>query len=131
MRSKSLKVNFNHIREHLKVDYFRYLDVFHKSFLATLIHFTTEDTPLVATTVMENSTYSQLLSEMHSAHQRGSNILELFTDQDKFILIDIQVYLQEFLMSAHNFKEYNIYHLTIDPKYNLVITNKQLGRHAL
>lgn len=119
------------MRSQIKADYLRYLDLFHMSFLATLVHHNTGNTPLVTTTVMENSLYGKKLEEMYKLHINNKNILSLFNPADTFVLVDIQIYLLEFLSQAHNFKEYNFYNITIDPKYNILITNKQLGRYVI
>lgn len=131
MRSKTLTVNYNHMRSQIKAEYLRYLDVFHKSFLATLIHLNTPDTPLVPTTVMENAQYTKQLSDMYLAHTNGRNILTMFDGPEVHVFVDIQIYLQEFLMDVHNFKEYNYYNITVDPKYNIIIANKQLGQYVI
>lgn len=131
MRSKTLKINYNHMKNELLQDYFKYLDIFHKSFLVTLVYLTTPDTPLTLTSKLENAHYSYLLTDMFNNHCKGENLLEIFTDKEKYLLVDLQVYLQEFLVKTHNFKAYNIYNLTIDHEYNLVITSKQMGRYVI
>lgn len=129
MRLKTLRINYNHLKDEITKDYFLYLDAFHKAFLVSLIYANTELTPTVPTSILENHYYNHMLSELHHAHLRGENLLGAIHDtMGPHLFSDMDVYLGEFLTKHHEYKTANIYTLTVDNKFNVEITRKVLGR---
>lgn len=129
MLSSTLRINQNNLKNELEENYFYYLDVFHRCLLVSLVlHHNTKENVLEST-IMENAYYSQMLVDLDSRFKKGYNIIEDINSKTALdTFLDVQVYLEEFIGNKHNSSGTNIYNLTIDHEYNIVITNKRLGK---
>lgn len=132
MRMHTLKINQRHLKNELEEGFFYYLDVYHRCLAVSIIYHGIDDGDIVPSTIMENSHYNSLLRDMKERFRQGYNILEeIHSKYSLDIYMDTQIYLEEFLKAKHNKGMANVYSLTLDNKFNLVITNKQLGRRYL
>lgn len=131
MRTVTLKINYANLKEGIENDYFHYLDLFYKSFLVSLVIYSNNIKPIFYNTIIENEKYNYFLREVLEAQQRGEDIIELINPKHNItVLSDMSVYTVDFFTGKHNEKKANIYNLTIDDHYNVVITNKQVGKNV-
>lgn len=131
MRTVTLKINYANLKEGIENDYFYYLDLFYKSFLVSLVIYSNNIKPIFYNTIIENEKYNYFLREVLEAQQRGEDIVELINPEHNItVLSDMSVYTVDFFTGKHNEKKANIYNLTIDDHYNVVITNKQVGKNV-
>ena len=131
MRTVTLKINYANLKEGIENDYFYYLDLFYKSFLVSLVIYSNNIKPIFYNSIIENEKYNYFLREVLEAHQRGEDIIELINPEHNItVLSDMSVYTVDFFTGKHNEKKANIYNLTIDDHYNVVITNKQVGKNV-
>lgn len=131
MRTVTLKINYANLKEDIENDYFHYLDLFYKSFLVSLVIYSNNIKPIFYNTIIENEKYNYFLREVLEAQQRGEDIIELINPKHNItVLSDMSVYTVDFFTGKHNEKKANIYNLTIDDHYNVVITNKQVGKNV-
>lgn len=131
MRTVTLKINYANLKEGIENDYFHYLDLFYKSFLVSLVIYSNNIKPIFYNTIIENEKYNYFLREVLEAQQRGEDIVELINPKHNItVLSDMSVYTVDFFTGKHNEKKANIYNLTIDDHYNVVITNKQVGKNV-
>ena len=131
MRTVTLKINYANLKEGIESDYFYYLDLFYKSFLVSLVIYSNNIKPIFYNSIIENEKYNYFLREVLEAHQRGEDIIELINPEHNItVLSDMSVYTVDFFTGKHNEKKANIYNLTIDDHYNVVITNKQVGKNV-
>lgn len=131
MRTVTLKINYANLKEGIENDYFYYLDLFYKSFLVSLVIYSNNIKPIFYNTIIENEKYNYFLREVLEAQQRGEDIVELINPKHNItVLSDMSVYTVDFFTGKHNEKKANIYNLTIDDHYNVVITNKQVGKNV-
>ena len=131
MRTVTLKINYANLKEGIENDYFYYLDLFYKSFLVSLVIYSDNIKPIFYNTIIENEKYNYFLREVLEAQQRGEDIIELINPEHNItVLSDMSVYTVDFFTGKHNEKKANIYNLTIDDHYNVVITNKQVGKNV-
>ncbi len=131
MRTVTLKINYANLKEGIENDYFYYLDLFYKSFLVSLVIYSNNIKPIFYNTIIENEKYNYFLREVLEAQQRGEDIIELINPEHNItVLSDMSVYTVDFFTGKHNEKKANIYNLTIDDHYNVVITNKQVGKNV-
>ncbi len=131
MRTVTLKINYANLKEGIENDYFHYLDLFYKSFLVSLVIYSNNIKPIFYNSIIENEKYNYFLREVLEAQQRGEDIIELINPQHNItVLSDMSVYTVDFFTGKHNEKKANIYNLTIDDHYNVVITNKQVGKNV-
>ena len=131
MRTVTLKINYANLKEGIENDYFYYLDLFYKSFLVSLVIYSNNIKPIFYNTIIESEKYNYFLREVLEAQQRGEDIIELINPEHNItVLSDMSVYTVDFFTGKHNEKKANIYNLTIDDHYNVVITNKQVGKNV-
>ena len=131
MRTVTLKINYANLKEGIENDYFYYLDLFYKSFLVSLVIYSNNIKPIFYNTIIENEKYNYFLREVLEAQQRGEDIIELINPEHNItVLSDMSVYTVDFFTGKPNEKKANIYNLTIDDHYNVVITNKQVGKNV-
>lgn len=131
MRTVTLKINYANLKEGIENDYFYYLDLFYKSFLVSLVIYSNNIKPIFYNTIIENEKYNYFLREVLEAQQRGEDIIELINPEHNItVLSDMSVYTVDFFTGKHNEKKANIYNLSIDDHYNVVITNKQVGKNV-
>ena len=131
MRTVTLKINYANLKEGIENDYFHYLDLFYKSFLVSLVIYSNNIKPIFYNSIIENEKYNYFLREVLEAQQRGEDIVELINPKHNItVLSDMSVYTVDFFTGKHNEKKANIYNLTIDDHYNVVITNKQVGKNV-
>ena len=127
----TLKINYANLKEGIENDYFYYLDLFYKSFLVSLVIYSNNIKPIFYNTIIENEKYNYFLREVLEAQQRGEDIIELINPEHNItVLSDMSVYTVDFFTGKHNEKKANIYNLSIDDHYNVVITNKQVGKNV-
>ena len=131
MRTVTLKINYANLKEGIENDYFYYLDLFYKSFLVSLVIYSNNIKPIFYNSIIENEKYNYFLREVLEAQQRGEDIIELINPEHNItVLSDMSVYTVDFFTGKHNEKKANIYNLSIDDHYNVVITNKQVGKNV-
>lgn len=129
MLSATIKINQANLKNEIETNYFYWLDVFHRCFAVSLVLHSNSKNPILETTLLENSHYNQLLHDIDFRYKKGYNVVEDINSKNNIaVFLDLQVYLEEFLTMKHNSTGSNIYNLTIDHEYNLVITHKQLGK---
>lgn len=130
MRTQVLKFNVNNIRQQIEQDYFRYKDLFYRCLIVNLCIYNTFNNQILASTIIEDSHYNQYL--MYLA-QKQASIPELISEIDPVhaasTFLDAQIYLEDFIDIKHDNALTNLYSLTIDDSFNVVVTNKQLKRH--
>lgn len=130
MNHYSVRINYNNIRGQIQQDYFHYLDMFYKILILYVVFNDRPELPLSQTLVLENRHYDDLLRRVIASGCMGRRIPELSTI-DPTAIVDMQIYLEDFVRLKHNKSAINIYNLTIDEDYNVLITNKYFSRHAL
>lgn len=130
MRTQVLKINVNNIRHEIEKDYFRYKDLFYRCLIVNLCIYNSMNNMILASTIIEDSHYNQYLLFLG---QKQATLQEMIAEIDPVhavsTFLDTQVYLEEFINLKHEHNLVNLYSLTIDDAYNIVITNKQLKRN--
>lgn len=130
MRTQVLKINVNNIRHEIEKDYFRYKDLFYRCLIVNLCVYNTFNHVILTSTIIEDSHYNQYLLYLA---QKQATVNELVAEIDPVhavsTFLDTQVYLEEFINMRHDANMVNLYSLTIDDTYNIVITNKQLKKN--
>lgn len=130
MKHHSIKINYNNIKGQIQQDYFHYLDLFYKILILYIVFNDRPEMPLTSTLVLENKYYDDLLRRVIQSGCMGRKIPELAMI-DPGATVDMQIYLEDFIQIYHNQNAINIYNLTIDEQYNVLITNKYFSRYAL
>lgn len=129
MKAHTIKINQRHGKKLIEENYFHYLDIFSKCLCVSLIYFSTEEDPVLESTIMENSHYNSVLLDMTHRHKSGHNILkDIGFDTSLNIFLDLQLYLEMFVKEKHNKALTNIYCLTINEDFEVVVVIKQLGK---
>lgn len=132
MRHHSLRINYNNLKDEIEKDYFHYLDMFYKALILYMVYNDRPDFPLVGSLVLENKLYDDLLRRTAISGCGGKTIPELRElSLNLHAVLDMQIYLEDFIRMKHNQKAINIYSLTIDENYNVLVTNKTFTRYAL
>ena len=130
MRTQVLKINVNNIRHEIERNYFHYKDLFYRCLIVNLCVYDTMSHKVLSSTIIEDSHYNQYLLYLA---QRQASLQELINEIGPVhavtTFLDTQLYVEEFLNMKHDDSMTNLYSLTIDDAYNIVITNKQLKRH--
>lgn len=130
MRTHVLKINMSNIGHQIEKNYFHYRDLFYRCLVVNLCVYDAMSHKVLSSTIIEDSHYNQYL--LHLA-QRQASLQELISEIDPThavtTFLDTQLYMEEFLNAKHDDTLSNLYSLTIDDMYNIVITNKQLKRH--
>ena len=131
MRTYVLKINVNNIHSEIQRDYFKYRDIFYKCLIVNLCicsKLTIEN--LHQSSIIEDSHYNQYLIYLINSNMTLEDLIkEIDPVYNVSIFTDTHIYLEEFINMKHNQSLLNVYSLTIDDAYNIVITNKQLRRH--
>lgn len=132
MRTHVLKINVSNLKRDIENDYFRYKELFYRCLIVGLCVHNSFSRNVLHTTIIEDSHYNQFL--MYLA-QKVCSVQEMIAEIDPVhaatTFIDMNLYLDEFLHMKHDNELLNLYSLTIDDTYNIVITNKQIKRpHA-
>lgn len=131
MRTVTLKINYANLKEGIENEYFYYLDLFYKSFLVSMVIYSKNVKHILYNSVIENEKYNYFLQEVIDAQNRGEDIIELIDPKHNItVLSDMSVYTMDFFTGKHNEKKVNIYNLTIDDHYHVVVTNKQVGKNV-
>lgn len=130
MKTQVLRINVNNMRQEIEKDYFRYKDVFYKCLIVNLCIYNSFNNFVLSSTIIDDSHYNQYL--LYLANKQAS-LSELIAEIDPIhavnTFLDTQVYLEEFVNMKHDANLINLYSLSIDDTYHIVITNKQLKRH--
>ena len=132
MRTHQLRVNFVNLKAEIDKDYFKYKDIFYRCMMSVLcIHHLTRK-QVLQNTMLEDSGYHQILSFLQSKGASLEEIVSEIKDLNQWsYFLDMHVYLEEFIDLRHNDLRLNLYDLTIDDSYHVVITNKHLNAYAL
>lgn len=130
MRTFTLKINMNNLKKDIEKDYFKYRDIFYRCLIVNLCIYSKLNPNLVlTTTIIEDSHYNQyLLNLINLNYSLEDMVKEIDPLYNVNVFIDTHVYLEEFITLKHNPNVMNIYSLTIDDTYNIVINNKQIRR---
>lgn len=129
MKSHTLKINQRHLKDYIEENYFFCLDTFHRCLAVSLVNYNQEKENILSSIVMENAHYNSLVPDMDKRLIQGHNIIEdIHSKYGLQVYLDMQVYLDSFIRLKHIASMSNIYCLTIDHEYNVVITIKQLGK---
>lgn len=129
MKSHTLKINNRHLKDTIEENYFYCLDVFHRCLSVSLVLASQQDEEMMPSIIMENAHYNSLLRDLDKRLKDGHNIIEeIHSKHSLSFFLDMQLYLEEFLRHKHINSVTNIYCLTIDCDYNVIINNKQLGK---
>ncbi len=132
MRTFQLKINFNHIGGEIEKDYFKYRDLFYRCLVVNIHFYHLFHGSILGNTIMEDSHYNQYMLHLTS---KGGDIQSMIKDIDithnHSLFLDTQIYIEEFIKLKHDPNKINLYQLTIDDTYNIVITNKHLKRHVV
>lgn len=129
MRVAFLKINVNDVFNEIEEDYFKYKDIFYKCLIVNLIIYNSTKSFILNNVIIEDFFYNEYLKNLVA---RNLNLEQLIAEIDPIfamsIFLDSNLYIEEFISSKHNDKAKNLYSLTIDEGYNIVITNKQLKK---
>lgn len=131
MKTYVLKINMANIRKDIEKDYFKYKDIFFKCLLTNLYVYSAMYRNILPSTVIEDSHYNQhlmyLVSSNMSVEEAIQDVINTFNIE---VFLDTNVYFEEFIQMKHDEAKINVYQLTIDDYSNIVVTNKQIIRHA-
>lgn len=130
MRTFVLKINMSNMKEYIDKDYFKYKDIFYKCLIANLCAYNTYNDIILTTTIIEDSHYNQyLLYFINNQLSLEEIIVKVDLANNIHLLTDIMLYLEEFIKLKHDKNKLNLYSLTIDDCYNVLITNKQIKKY--
>lgn len=132
MKTQVLKINVNNLKNEIEKDYFKYKDIFYRCLIVNLCIYNSFNNMVLHSTIVEDAQYNQFLLYLA---QKQCSPQELIAEIDPVhavtIFLDSNIYLEEFINTRHDNNMMNLYSLTIDDMYNIVITNKQIRRsHA-
>lgn len=128
MKSYTLRINNRHLKDEIEGNYFYWLDVFHRALSVALLEHCGAQGDIDSVT-LESTYYNSILGALHKRTQEGHNPLEeLYNPEFIGVYMDMSLYLKEFIEQKHINSVTNIYHLTIDHGYNVVVNLKQLGK---
>lgn len=129
MRIVLLKINVNDVFKEIEEEYFKYRDTFYKCLIVNLIVFNSTKSLILHNVIIEDNYYNEYLKSLVA---RNLNLEQLIAEIDPIfamsIFLDSNLYIEEFIQSKHDNNAKNLYSLTIDDGYNIVITNKQLRK---
>lgn len=128
MRTFVLKINVNNLRREIDNNYFKFRDIFYKCLIVNLCIYHNLRTPILLNSVIEDSNYNQYLILMSAKQQfhLKEAVLEIDPAHNVNILLDMNLYLEEFINIKHTYTCLNVYSLTIDDDYQVVITLKHI-----
>ena len=127
MVTHQLKINFANLKHEIERNYFAYRDIFYKALIVNLCNHHAVCKPIAESTVLEDFQYNQSFQQLiQSSHTLRDLVLQVTNLTHPSVVIDMEIYVDEFLQARHNSKRINVYSLTIDDCYNVIITNKQL-----
>lgn len=127
MRTHQLKINFNNLKHDIERDYFKFRDIFYRCLVANLAIFHITKQPLLHNTVLEDAHHNQLLHYLINKQASCEEIIAQISDLNYIqSFLDTNVYIEEFILLRHVGNVINLYDMSIDDSYNVVITNKQL-----
>lgn len=130
MRTHTLKMNYNHLKQEIETDFLSMRHVFYTSLALCIVYLDGNTRRYLSNATFEDSAFRSLTQDILGAVTLGYSPFEqLGLGKYPYLVEDMIVYLDEFLSKHHHHTLLNIYNLTIDEKYNIVITNKQV-RHA-
>lgn len=128
MKTYFLKINANNLRNEIKKDYFKYRDIFFKCLIGNLCVHNQLYKSVLSSTIIEDSHYNQYLMYLISRNPTLKEIVaEIDTPFNISVFLDTSVYLEEFIQTKHDSTKLNVYQLTIDDNFNVVITVKLLN----
>lgn len=132
MRTQVLKINVVNMKHEIERDYFRYKELFYRCLIVNLCIYNTFTHNVLQSTIIEDGHYNQFLLYLG---QKVCPVQELIAEIDPVhaatTFLDTNLYLEEFINVKHDDSMMNLYSLTIDDTYHIVITNKQIKRpHA-
>lgn len=132
MRTYVQRINISNLKRQIDEDYFRYKELFHRCLVVSLCIYNSFNRNVLHSTIIEDSHYNQFL--MYLA-QKTCTVPEMIAEIDAVhaatTFLDMNIYLEEFINHRHDNNVLNLYSLTIDDTYHIVITNKQIKRsHA-
>lgn len=132
MRTQVLKINVVNLKHEIERDYFRFKELFYRCLVVNLCVYNTFHQNVLQSTIIEDGHYNQFLLFLT---QKACSIPEMIAEIDPVhaasTFLDTNLYLEEFINMKHDPSLMNLYSLTIDDTYHIVITNKQIKRpHA-
>ncbi len=118
-------------------DYFNYKDLFWRAMLACLCLMEGDDYEPRKTAMIDDIYYTNVFSDMLSIINRGGTRNEVIAKAAEgvslslvpyfnYVLADLSIYLVDTVKRYHVTNTVNIYSLSIDDKYNVVIAIRQL-----
>lgn len=123
-----LKINFANLKSEIERNYFAYRDIFYAALIVNLCNYHTTTRNIAETLILEDSQYDysfrQFLLSCGSIYDLATHPV---LSSHPNLVIDIGIYVEEFLDMRHNHAKTNVYSLSIDDCYNVVITNKHLS----
>lgn len=128
MKTESLRVNVINLKREIQKDYFKYKDIFYKCLIGNLCIYNQTHGLVLHNTIIDDGHYNQYLAYNINKQSTIEDILkDMDTPFNMYIFLDLQVYFEDFIRVKHNKAKLNIYHLTVDDGYNLVISNKTIN----
>jgi len=129
MKTFTLRINVNNLRDEIEKDFFKFKDIFYKALIANLYAYDMFNSRILPNTIIEDSYYNQYLLFIISKNTTLREVInEIGFPYNTSIFLDMNLYIEEFINIKHNKNTLNLYSLTIDDTYHIVINNKQLKR---
>ena len=128
MVEHELVINYASMKPSIEGNYLLCLDNMYRC-LTVALGIKTIESIDVDTVFIENAYYAGLLRDVKAAQLGGRNPLELLGESSNaFLYLDMSLYLDNWILKNHSDSKTNVYSVTIDHKYNVVIKLKQFGR---
>lgn len=132
MKTYQLKINVNNIKQEIEQNYFKYKDIFYKSLIVNLCIYNTFNKNILSNTIIDDSHYNQYLLYLANKQATVEELIsEINHEFATNIFLDTNLYIEEFINMKHSDRYFNLYQLTIDDSYNIVITNKLIKKHVI
>ena len=130
MRIHTLKLNYNHLKREIEFDYINMRQVFYTGFVLCMAYLDGGTYRYLNNAIVEDAGFRHLPSEIMGILSAGISPFDrLGLGNYPNLIQDMIVYLDEFMVKHHHPHLLNIYDLTLDEKFNIVISIKQV-RHA-
>jgi hypothetical protein len=82
---------------------------------------------VLTTSLIEDSHYNQYLMYLANRQVTLEGIVaEIDSPYNLSVFLDTSIYFEEFIKYKHDPTKLNLYNLSIDDNYNIVVTNRQL-----
>lgn len=129
MKTHILKINVNNLKSEIESNYFKYRDIFYKCLIVNICLHALYIRFIGYETLFEEGHYNNYF-QFHI--NRSYTLESLLNDMDilnhRQLFLDMNLYVSEFIELRHRPKMFNIYSLTIDDHYHIVISNKTIRR---